>query len=525
MEIIALQAQLQQVTAELDEQAQLQATIAEQHCAEKSALEAENQALNAKVSALLRTETGSSRHVHADSTMPRIQMEAVEETIYSESDVNNIVTPASIVPTSSQFKSIDSVSSGAKHMEKKDNLLEQENQHLRQENDKLKNDKTKLKNALKQIKQLQREYEASQNITPRELTSEEEDNGSKRSSLGSNTEDAVMVPGTMIPRPTELLKNQINLLKVDLGSAKGEIVELQRKLAEKEEARIRLEVEKKLLSEKLEESESRIAELQKDLARCELESTHSNVTKVYATDNETVNKHTSTDPLPAHEEATTKMLNEVNARCTVLIEQLEKEKQSASTLRDKLSSLEKDKDNLLEDVKRKDHSLAEAEATAKGKIEKLTTQLADLQGKLDATERQNRSYNSLLATMHSANSANTDKLRSIESREQVELARRDELISILKNEILMHQSEIGLLKRELYLRDEETRRLMKKIIALEAGYFGASSSRSYYDTAESVTATPDTISSYPIVDAALRSSSRHLRSQLNTTIESGLHNF
>lgn len=127
--------------------------------------------------------------------------------------------------------------------------------------------------------------------------------------------------------------------------------------------------------------------------------------------------------------------------------------------------------------------------------------------------------------MHSANSANTDKLRSIENREQVELARRDELISILRNEILMHQSEIGLLKKELYLRDEETRRLMKKIIALEAGYFGTSSNHSYYDAAEPVATAADTIGSYPIIDAALRSSSRHIRSQLNTTLESGLNNF
>lgn len=525
MEIIALQAQLQQVTTELDEQAQFQATIAEQHCAEKSALEAENRELSAKVSALMRTGTGLSRHVHTDSVMPKIQMELVEETIYSESDANNVVMPASIAPTSSQFKNVDSTPSRAKHMEKTDNLLEQENQHLRQENDKLKSDKTKLKNALKQIKQLQREYEASQNTTPRELTSEEEDNGSKRSSLGSNTEDAVMVPGTMIPRPTQLLKNQINLLKADLGSAKGEIVELQKKLSEKEEARMRLEVEKKLLSEKLEENECRIAELQKDLTRFELGSAHTNVARTHMADTETANKHTSTDPLPEHNEATTTILTEVNARCVALTEQLEQEKQSVSILRDKLSSLEKDKATLLEDVKKKDHSLAEAEAAAKDETEKLTARLADLQGKLDATERQNRSYNSLLATMHSANSANTDKLRSIENREQVELARRDELISILRNEILMHQSEIGLLKKELYLRDEETRRLMKKIIALEAGYFGTSSSHSYYDAAEPVATAADTIGSYPIIDAALRSSSRHIRSQLNTTLESGLNNF
>ncbi|ESU40716.1 Chromosome segregation protein SMC, partial [Giardia duodenalis] len=523
MEIIALQTQLQQMTTELDEQAQFQATLVEQHHAEKTALEAENRALNDKMSALTRSKTGLSLHVHTDSTRPKIQMETIEETIYSESDATNVA--ASIVSTPSQFKNINPTPSEVKHTNKNENFLEQENQHLRQENDKLKNDKIKLKNALKQIKQLQREYEASQNMVSQDTTSGEEDNGSKRSSLGSNTEDAVMVPGTMIPRPTELLRNKISLLKTDLASANDEIAGLKKQLIDKEEARLRLEVEKNVLSERIEENEHRMIELHRDLARSELEKTHSDVTNVHKAKSETADKGTSTDSLSIHDNAPSKMLMELDAQCVALKEQLEEEKQSASTLQEKLRSLEKEKDQLLENLQERDRSLVEAETT-NNKVEELTAQVTDLKSKLEAAERQNRSYNSLLVTMHSANSANTDKLRLIESREQVELARRDEMISMLRNEILVHQSEIGLLKEELYLRDEETRRLMKKNIALEAGYFGVSSNQSYCDTAAgSLAATTDTISSYPIVDTALRSTSRQIRSQLNTTIESGLHNF
>lgn len=530
MEVMALQTQLQQMSAELDEQAQLQATTIEKHSAEKNALEAENKALSAKVSALTRTGSGSSHHIYTDTVRPKIQMETIEETIYSESDANtNICMPASTVLTPSRPKNTDTMSPEYTNINEDKGFLERENQHLRQENDKLRSDKLKLKNALKQIKQLQREYEASQNTTPRDLTSGEEDNGSRRSSV-ANTEDIVMVPGTMVPRPTELLKNQITLLKADLVSAKGEIAGLQKQLADKEEIRLRLEVEKNILLERIEDNERKLIELQRDLARSELEKTQSSASNIHNTTIETltVDKHTSMELVSEHDNnyMSLKKIQELDAQCTSLNEQLTHEKKFASTLQDKLCSLEKHRDKLLEDIKGKDRALIDA-ATMKDRTEELMTQIADLQNKLDTTERQNRSYNSILATMHSANSANTDKLRLIENREQVEIARRDEMISMLRNEIIMHQSEIGLLKEELYLRDEEARRLMKKTIALETGYFGTGSCQLYYDsTTGSLVANDiaDTGSNYPIVETALRSSSRQIRGQLNATLETGLHN-
>lgn len=530
VEVMTLQTQLQQMSAELDEQVQLQATIAEKHCAEKNALEAENRALSAKISALTRSGSGSSHRVHTDCVKPKIQMETVEETICSESDVNNnLGMPASTVLTPSKVKNLNAISPESVKISKDESFLEQENQHLRQENDKLKNDKVKLKNALKQIKQLQREYEASQNTTPRDLTSGEEDNGSRRSSV-ANTDDIVMVSGSVIPRPTELLKNQINLLKTDLTSAKGEIAGLQKQLSDKEEMRLRLEVENSVLLERIGDNERRLIELQKDLVRSELAKTQSSSSNMHNTVNETIttDRHTSTEAILVHDEdsVSSKRIAELDAQCIALNEQLTREKKLASALQDKLFSLEQHRDKLLEDVKDKDRALTDAGAM-KDKAEELTAQVADLQSKLDATERQNKSYNSLLATMHSANSANADRLRLIEGREQVEIARRDEMISMLRNEIIMHQSEIGLLKEELYLRDEETRRLMKKTIALETGYFGASSCQPCYDSATGSLAAndiADAAGNYPIVDTVLRSSSRQIRDQLNTTIEAGLHN-
>lgn len=470
--------------------------------------------------ALMTTVSGTGSR---PSTATRVQMEDVEPTF----EASSFSATSADVPGDGTVSADVPPANGAtiEHLTEEVHTLENLVVRLKEENKKLRHDKAKLKNGFKQLKELRHEFgfHTTSEKVPDDASQISSDRDSV-SSIGAYVGDAIthtvellnaqrgnMSPEGIItgivgspsdpPRPMEYLRREVERLQEESADQVIQIAELQRELKETKKQLAQAQTDKARALERSYASGAsvvRTAPLADSVATAVQVETNSGskpavrdaevdapIVRVRAISVSTTHLPEVTQPSAKYSDSE--------------IEKLE------STLRKKVKQIS-DLERRLRDAEEELRKLHSSPTSNTSVTEPLFAQIATLSASLKESQERERAHAALLATLHLQNSTNADRLRELEQRSSIEVARREETIHSLRSNNARITEDNAYLKQEIFVRDEEIRRLTARTLSLETTLTHGALERS----------SPIDPSIVPeaVVAATARSNSRYMRSRV-----------